>query len=555
MHRLVKAWPASIPLARGRLAADSVVCIYPAGWCWGIRLCLALVLLTLPTRLWAQEPHATPSDVPDRAWAIAGAAIYAAHCQPCHGMEGQGDGPVMADTEHAMIDFSDPVQLIDRTPAQWVETTRTGRIEALMPPWDNQLTSTEIWDAVTFLWQLATTEDELVRGADLWTALTATVQDRGLPAPDTTAWTHRALTLTPVEWRTMFPEDFALPVDRVLIDAELDALQRYLQSQVLVPHWAPSLRSGSTALTGTVIPRSPGQELPPMLPVRLTAATGSTILAERHTALDDQYRFVFRELDPSFRLAYQVEVEVENLVFTSPDMFLATDEGTQDIQLEVFSPSAVSADLEVGQVHAILSVGSERILVGLSAWLVNTTPYVFTGTEDVAAPYPVTARVPLAPNATELTVAESTANRFTRSGDVLLDSQAIYPAPTGSWVTIGYSLPLSTTTWIQAWDYPLRNVTIRVSERPDVTVRLPGLERTGQAIVDDQPFAVWQAAALPTGQLAVHFDNRPAAAAPLYQMPVWVPWAVAVFLLGLITAAVGVPQLTLRRPAHGKPQP
>ena len=503
---------------------------------FGVWITVSLSVLVLSVPAWAQADPLMLANTPDRAWATLGAPIFEANCKPCHGPEGKGDGPVMADQEHAMIDFTDPAQLGDRSPSQWVDITRTGRIEALMPPWENQLTPEEIWDVVAYLWQLSTIEEDLVQGAALWQSLT----DLADPIPDTTTWAHRALALTPADWRATFPGDFGLLVTRELTTAELDSLQRYLQSLVLTPTWAPSLRAGSTGLTGQVRPRSPGQTLPPHLPIRLTAAAGSAILQELHAEGDAQGRFVFPKLDPSSRLAYQVHVQLEDLAFASSPTVLSPDAAAHEVQLDVFRPASSGDALEVQRMHVILSVSSEQILVGQTAWLVNAAPYVFTGTFDAAASHPVTARIPLPPGATDLTVAEAAESRFTRAGNALLDSQPIYPVPTGQWATLGYSLPLPLVrdAWIQEWAYPLQDVTVRISDLPGMTVRLPGFAPAGQEALGGQSFSIWQAASLPEGRLAVHFDGLPTMARLTYQMPLWMPWAVAGFLLALIATSV-----------------
>ncbi len=513
-------------------------------WYSGIWFAVSLYVLVLPTPVRGQEAPQVPADVPDRAWAVVGSDIFEANCQPCHGPEGRGDGPVMAEQDHAMIDFTEPAQLAEHSPAEWVEVTRTGRIEALMPPWENQLTAEEIWDVVAFLWQLALTEEELAQGADLWQSLREAMPLDGGPRPSVTAWTAKALALTPEEWRTVFPRDFRLPPDRVLTLSELDLLHRFLQSQILTPAWFPPLRQGTGDLSGSIIPRSPDQILPSDLPVTLTASTGTTVLQELQTTLDQQNRFVFQHLDPVSRLDYQVHVQLDNLTFASAAVTLSPEEETKEIQLPVYSPTTSADGLEVRRMHVILSVGAERILVGQTAWLVNGTPYVFTGNTDSVATHPVTVQIPLAPGAAELTIAEDQANRFTLAEDVLLDSQPVYPAPTGNWVTVGYSLPLSPALaeWSQAWVYPLQNVTVRISDLPGLTVRLPGFELAGQEALDDQSFTVWQADSLPDGHLAVYFDALPADPTLTYQMPPWMPWAVTFFLLIVIATTMFWPR-------------
>lgn len=93
----------------------------------------------------APQPTPAPIQVDDPA--ELGAALFAARCASCHGEAGRGDGAVLAQAGAVAPDFTDPATAAEQTLQEWTNTIRYGRIENLMPPWDDALTDAEI-DAV-----------------------------------------------------------------------------------------------------------------------------------------------------------------------------------------------------------------------------------------------------------------------------------------------------------------------------------------------------------------------------------------------------------------------
>ena len=77
-----------------------------------------------------------PTELPIAAF---GAAIYPENCAPCHGPTGLGDGPTAAELEVPPAAFADPALTWERAPAELFHVTKFGRIQNLMPPWQNQL--------------------------------------------------------------------------------------------------------------------------------------------------------------------------------------------------------------------------------------------------------------------------------------------------------------------------------------------------------------------------------------------------------------------------------
>ncbi|HZU90316.1 MAG TPA: copper homeostasis membrane protein CopD, partial [Stellaceae bacterium] len=135
---------AAATAAAGRYRRSAVAAV-------GLALCLAIAWLPLrpavepayPTSFYAPaEPYAAAS-------IAAGAAIYAANCALCHGVDGRGDGPAAAGLPIRPADLTAP-HLFAHSPGDlfwWVSHGRGG----VMPGFARVLTPSRRWDVINFV--------------------------------------------------------------------------------------------------------------------------------------------------------------------------------------------------------------------------------------------------------------------------------------------------------------------------------------------------------------------------------------------------------------------
>lgn len=98
-----------------------------------------------------------------------GAQIFAARCSACHGVDGRGDGPVVqANPGMQPPDFRDPATARGQTPHEWFSTITNGRIEKMMPPWNNALTEQERWDVALYTYTLHYDPEAVALGSDIY---------------------------------------------------------------------------------------------------------------------------------------------------------------------------------------------------------------------------------------------------------------------------------------------------------------------------------------------------------------------------------------------------
>jgi mono/diheme cytochrome c family protein len=152
-----------MPINAPKLLSILVLAIVLSG-CTGLggepRIVATLVMPTV-----TPEPR-PPSTAPDVA---VGAQIFAARCVSCHGINGAGDGElVLAGQIGAMSSFQDAATASVQRPTEWYGTITNGRIENLMPPWNNALSEAERWAVAMYSYTLHYTPEQLARGAEVY---------------------------------------------------------------------------------------------------------------------------------------------------------------------------------------------------------------------------------------------------------------------------------------------------------------------------------------------------------------------------------------------------
>ena len=111
-----------------------------------------VIAMVLAVTAWQADDSGLILDNPsagDPQALVRGGAVYAANCASCHGANGAGDGPL------AVTMVTPPANLVYHVPLHSETETyifiSDGFPDTGMPPWGDDLTSSEIWDVVNFL--------------------------------------------------------------------------------------------------------------------------------------------------------------------------------------------------------------------------------------------------------------------------------------------------------------------------------------------------------------------------------------------------------------------
>jgi cytochrome c553 len=114
-----------------------------------------------------------------------GAKIFAEHCTDCHGLSGRGDGKLVKSGQiQAPRDFTNPATVENIPIENWLETIRAGRIEKLMPPWGNSLSTEELAAVAVYTYKLSSGGTETASAQQPVSTEEAVVTTENAPAPE-----------------------------------------------------------------------------------------------------------------------------------------------------------------------------------------------------------------------------------------------------------------------------------------------------------------------------------------------------------------------------------
>lgn len=100
---------------------------------------------------WASFTRRAVNPYPgDPASAARGQATYSQLCTPCHGPQGQGDGPGAAGLKRPPPDFTDRGHMVTRGDPDLFWGISRGS-KGAMPSFQGRLSEAEVWDLVNYI--------------------------------------------------------------------------------------------------------------------------------------------------------------------------------------------------------------------------------------------------------------------------------------------------------------------------------------------------------------------------------------------------------------------
>ncbi|MCX8061305.1 MAG: c-type cytochrome [Anaerolineales bacterium] len=96
-----------------------------------------------------------------------GKAIFEEKCAPCHGVNGDGDGPRAAQLPNPVPALSDLEIARQAVPARWYLIVTNGNLERFMPPFPS-LSDSQRWDVVAYALSLSVSSATIEQGAQLY---------------------------------------------------------------------------------------------------------------------------------------------------------------------------------------------------------------------------------------------------------------------------------------------------------------------------------------------------------------------------------------------------
>ena len=470
---------------------------------------IALHLLVRPTldgsQLFAQEdPTYDPAAIPTPAAmpaATSGRAIYQENCAPCHGATGLSDGPVVGDLPAAPPPFADPESVWLRSPAEYFHTTKFGRVQALMPPWRNQLSDEEIWQVVYYAWSLHTDQTLVADGAQLYAESCAGCHGAtgAGDGPEAEGELGDLSDASMVMVRT--PADLAAGWTAAHADVGSDwsqAEQRnvldYMRTFTYLPPWQSAYRAGNGTISGTIVQGTANGPSVGAVPVQLRAFIDFAEVATVQGETDENGRFQFDNLmtDPS--AIYLVETTYEEVRYGSEFFEFPAGSTAETVDITVYEQSDDDSGIAIARSNWIIDFQPGQLLLGQVMTLGNQTDSTFAGKQLDGATQPVTVQVPVPEGAVEIEFADGTlGSEYILVDGTIYDTRPISPGDQTRQIFVSYSMPVdgNSASIIQPFAYDVGLVNLLVAELPDLDVAVDTLEYVENDTIQGVEYRLW----------------------------------------------------------------
>jgi mono/diheme cytochrome c family protein len=435
-----------------------------------------------------------------------------------------GDGATAANLPSPPTAFTDLAAVWDRSPAQLFHTTKFGRLEKLMPPWQNELSDGQIWEAVTYAWSLHTEQLEIEAGKSLYEASCASCHGAqgagdGPQAegnlPDFSDQQY-AVFRSQADWSAGWQKAHPDIGGEWSVNDQSKTLE-YVRTFSYWPPWESSYRPGNGTITGKVVQGTPGEAAPVNLPIVLEAYIGFQPIAAFTSTIgvDGSFRFADLATDPN--ISYLATVAANGISYSSDFLVLSPLSQTVESEVAVFATTNDPSSVRVNRSHWIIDQQPGAILGGAIYIFGNRGDRTFIGRTMEGVDRPVTVGVQVPPGAVDVALdGGAIGDRFFQVGDVIYDTLPLLPGENTRQLVVRYALPYeaSSADLEQQFLYPVDQLSLLVTSLPGLQVDAPALEAVGPREMGGQEYLVFSQSGLEPQTVDVKVTGLLAAGSP-----------------------------------------
>ncbi len=447
---------------------------------------------------------------------LAGEVIYAERCAPCHGVEGDGDGPQSADLPVAPAALADPALAGSATPQEWYEVVTEGRMDRFMPPFAS-LSDQQRWDVVAYAISLSLPPLETAQ--ELFEAQCVECHGEagagpGLEAPAFFAARSRE----DLELATWEGVGKGMPAfGGELDEQDLETLAAYVQSLAFDMEGPASDRAAEpeppqaaaeeATVFGQVLNGESGAGLPEPLTVTLHAFDGRQQVLTEQKEVGPEGRFSFSELEVVSGRLYVVSADYQGVRYTSQVGHIAEADEPTELSLTVYESTSDPKNVVARRLHVLMDRPTENAFRVVELWiLVNegektVVPLDGEGGIELALPA----------EASNLRFEDSLlAERYLPTDRGFKLNSPLRPGGEGAQVVFSFELPLrGASEFVQPLTVPLQAATVLVAEGGP-RVSGAGVLEAGSRSAAGEQFQQYDVAALDAGEtLRLQLEGPP----------------------------------------------
>ncbi|MCC6454550.1 MAG: c-type cytochrome [Caldilineaceae bacterium] len=485
-----------------------------AGLLW-LALAGAPLQAQTPSPTFALE-QVTPPTVPPAA--AFGRGSYEQNCAPCHGLNGLGDGPTSASLPYSPTLFADPDAIWGLSPAEMFHTTKFGRIERLMPPWQNQLSDEQIWQTVMYAWSLHTEPAFVTGGQTLYAQNCAGCHgesgagdgpDAPVDLPDFSDLTY-AMTRSQEDWLAGWQAAHSEIGQGWTVDEQRQVLE-YLRTFSYIPAWESGYKPGPGVLRGRVTQGTAGIDLPQGLAVTLEAYAQFTLAETFTTTVDAEGNFEFTNLAVDPTISYLASAVVEDVRYGSPIVNLTSEATEGETGITVYATTDEPGEIRIDRTDWIIDNEPGALAVVQLYFFGVSGDRTYTGSRVEGLDLPATVAIHIPPNAEQIFFENGVVGeRFQQVGDLVYDTAPLIPGEGTKQLIVRYFLPYegTSTTYSQRFLYPNAQTTLLVAELPQLQATITPSGAPAWQAADSQEFQgrsyqIYRGATLPATEIQV----------------------------------------------------
>lgn len=426
-----------------------------------ILVCLWVGYLGTLQTVEAQPP--VPQELPaQKPSALRGQAIFEARCTRCHGFQGAGDGPMAADLPAPPPSFLDVDRMRQVTPVDYFNIITNGNLDALMPPWGNELSVQERWDVLFYTWSLSTPREQLEAGEKTYRQACAECHgDAGdkVAAIDLSDLATMA-GLSQVDLVAGI-QDGHTSVDwtDTLTDDERWAVADYVRTFTYDPIFSAEMATGEGVIEGRVVEGTAGVEADLSgIELTLFPFVGQTTLTPITTTTGADGSFRIENLPTGPDRTYGLQATYRGVDYFHPALIDLSESPSASITVRVYETTADDSLVSVDRNHVIIDFANNQLQVAELYIFRNAGDRTYVGDGE-------TLRFALPAGAQNLRFDDP---RMSQSTTLTAEGVAdTLPVPPGTrQVLLSYSVPYEgrSITFQKKIVYPTQNLNVLVAD-------------------------------------------------------------------------------------------
>lgn len=324
-------------------------------------------------------PPKTPANIQ------RGEAIYLESCEPCHGVDGMGDGSQAVNLPEGISPshLGDPDLAFKTTPAQWFSAVSIGNIERSMPGFSS-MSDAQRWDVVAYALSLSVGIDTLTNGEGVYLESCAECHgamgegtEIGSPLADPSFISDRSIQDLIRIIAEGMGEGMPGFADE-LSDEQLQNASTYVMSLALTGEMVSEPEEIVTepegTLTGYVLGQvtngSSGNEIPAGTEITLYGFEGQQEVVLETTTVESDGPFSFGEIEMQPGWVFVAVLAHQGVTYGS-EIFEFDGEQEVFLPVTIFDTSTDLDFVRVERLHLIFNVPMDGILEVTELWILS----------------------------------------------------------------------------------------------------------------------------------------------------------------------------------------